>query len=162
MNREDRRKAAVAGKRQKQKRTDNSPANEQIKLIFSLPCLIRWSDGSVSKSPIGQVFYTEEAYTRYKEYKRSGKPYPVRVEAIEPAEADKEKASSIFSEGTIADEWELMKTMCKNFSRALEQYVEEKDPLQLAEEASQVINAQAEEATNAMSANIPDLEGAEL
>lgn len=36
------------------------------------------------------------------------------------------------------------------------------DPLQLAEEASRVINAQAEEATNAMSANIPDLEGAEL
>lgn len=159
---EQRKKAAKAGQRQKKQRAENSPADEQIKLVFSLPCLIRWSDGSTSQSPIGQVFYTEEAYTRYKKYKQSGKPYPVRVEAIEPAEADKDKASSIFPEDTIAGEWELMKTICKGFTDALEQYVAEKDPLQLAEEASKVINAQAEEATKAMSADIPDLEGVEL
>lgn len=162
MNDKTRKAAARAGERQKRQRAENSPANEQIKLLFSLPCVISWSDGSTSQSPIGQVFYNEEAYSRYAEYKRSGKPYPLRVDAIEPDEAEQVKKSSIFPEGTTADERELMKTLCKDFSRSLEQYLEGKDPLQLAEEASKAFNAQAEEASKAMGADITDLEGAEL
>lgn len=158
---EQRRKAAKAGQRQKKQRAENSPADEQIKLVFSLPCLIRWSDGSTSQSPIGQVFYTEEAYTRYKKYKQSGKPYPVRVEAIEPAEADKDKASSIFPDGTAEDEYKLLQKMSEDFTKALQQHLELAHDEQL-EQATAVIMKQAEEATEAMSKDIPDLEGAEL
>lgn len=73
--------ANTAARKRKQER--KTPAEEQIKKLFSKPCVIRWSDGSESRAAIGDIFYTEEAYDRYKAYKESGKPYPIEVNPLE-------------------------------------------------------------------------------
>lgn len=141
-------RAARAGQAQRKRRAESPPRDEQIKQVFNLPCRICWSDGSTSESPIGQVFYDDTAYDRYKGYRQSGKPYPVRLEAIEPE--DKTKPSTIFPTGTVAGEWEIAQTLCKGFTRAIKLFVEEVDPLQLADEASRAFTLQAEEATREM------------
>ena len=68
--------AAQNGKIQRQRRAGNTPRDEQIKTLISKPCVIRWSDGSESRAAIGDIFYTEEAYDRYRAYKESGNHTP--------------------------------------------------------------------------------------
>lgn len=97
---------------------------EQIAAICSLPCHMFWSDGSQTETTLGQAFTTEEDYNRYKQYKQSGKAYPVRVEAAEPPEAELKEPSTIFPQGTKRGDYDLLKKMCKCFTEALQQFVE--------------------------------------
>lgn len=136
--------AAQNGKIQRQRRAGNTPRDEQIKTLISNPCVIRWSDGSESRAAIGDIFYTEEAYDRYRAYKESGNPYPVEVSPLEGA------ATLIFPEDPDGER-ELFQKICNDFTAALRQFVgeaptrEQKDPLQLADEATAIFNQQAEE-----------------
>ena len=103
----------------KRLRADKDPRAEQLAAIFSLPCNKFWSDGSQTETTLGQAFTTEEDYNRYKQYKQNGKAYPVRVEATELKEP-----STIFPQGTKSGEYKVLKTMCKGFTEALQQFVE--------------------------------------
>lgn len=161
MNREQRRQAARAGaKAQSQSYQQKpDPREEQLQALFSLPVLISWSDGHQSESTLRQCFNTERDYERFKSYKEKGQAYPVRVDAVEPTEPH--RASSIFPEGTAEDEYKLLQKMSEDFTKALQQYLELAHDEQL-ERATAAIMKQAEEATEAMSKDIPHLEGAEL
>lgn len=116
----DREKAiAMANKAaRKRKQERETPAEEQIKKLFSKPCVIRWSDGSESRAAIGDIFYTEEAYDRYKAYKESGKPYPIEVNPLE------DTATLIFPEDPDGER-ELFQKICNEFTSALRQFVGE-------------------------------------
>lgn len=133
-------RAATA--RQKKRKT---PAEEQIKKLFSKPCIIRWSDGHESPAIIGDVFFTEEAYSRYRAYKESGQAYPVAVE-IDPLQ---DPATILFPEDPEGERG-LCETISKDFTRALKQYVVDAgEPVDLAqlldEEAAAEIDRQATE-----------------
>ena len=129
------------------------PRQEQLQQIAKLPIQITWSDGSQSQSCLAHTFQTERDYERYSKYKAQGKIFPVAVAAA--IDADKEKPSQIFPEGTQADDHQSLQQMCQGFTKALKQYLD-------LEEATTAIMRQAEEATAAMEADLPDLEGAEL
>ena len=132
---------------------DRDPRWEQFQELTSLPIQITWSDGSISQSSLGQTFWSEESYQRYARYKAEGKIYPVAVAAA--IADDKEQPSKIFPEGTQADDYQILQKMCQDFSKALSQYLS-------IEEATTAIMKQAEEATAAMQADLPDLQGADL
>ncbi|MBR5862089.1 MAG: hypothetical protein IKZ08_02045 [Bacteroidales bacterium] len=132
---------------------EKDPRWEQFQELTSLPIQITWSDGSTSQSNLGQTFWSEESYQRYAGYKAEGKIFPVSVAAA--IEADKEKPSKIFPEGTQADDQQILQKMCQDFTKALKQYLD-------LEEATTEIMKQAEEATAAMQADLPDLQGADL
>ena len=160
MNREQRRQAARAGaEAKKHQREQADPRAEQVAKLFNMPIRISWSDGRNTESTLSQCFTDERDYERYKGYKLKGKPYPVRVDAVEPTEPHKE--SSIFPEGTAEDEYKLLQHISEDFTRALQRYLELTHDEQI-EQATAIIMRQAEEATAAMSKDIPDLEGAEL
>lgn len=109
----------------RRRRAEEDPRAEQIVAISSLPCIMLWSDGSKTETTLAQAFTTEEDYSRYKKYKRSGKAYPVRIEAPELTEAELKEPSTIFPPPeTRSGEYEVLKTMCEGFTRALEQFVE--------------------------------------
>lgn len=108
----------------KRLRAEKDPRTEQLAAIVSLPCNMFWSDGSQTETTLGQAFTTEEDYSRYKKYKQSGKAYPVRVEAVEPTEAELKEPSTIFPQDTKSGEYDLLKKMCKVFTEALQQFVE--------------------------------------
>lgn len=108
----------------KRLRAEKDPKTEQLGAIFSLPCNMFWSDGSQTKTTLGQAFTTEEDYSRYKKYKQSGKAYPVKVEAAELPEAELKGPSTIFPQGTKSGEYDLLKGMCERFTEALQQFVE--------------------------------------
>ena len=145
MNREQRRKAIKAKTR--------TPAEKQFTALAEYPCILSWSNGEQNKTTLSQTFYNEDSYKRYAEYQRSGKPYPVKIEAIAPTEP--QGASSMFSGETATTDYELIQKLCRDFTSSLQQYLS-------LEHATDRIMQQAEEATNAMSKDIPDLEGAEL
>lgn len=133
----------AAKARQKNRKT---PAEDQIKKLFSKPCIIRWSDGHESPAIIGDVFYTEEAYSRYRAYKESGKPHPVAVE-IDPLQ---DPATIVFPEDPEGER-RLCETISEGFTKALKQFVEQAgEPVDLPplvdDEAAEEINRQAEEA----------------
>lgn len=110
-------------KRELRERKKINPQEEQIKRMFEKPCIFSWSDGHTSPTTLATAFTGEEDYRRYLEYKRSGKPYPIKIEAVEPPEADKEKKSSIFPDSTIAGEYEVLQQMCKGFTDALMKFI---------------------------------------
>ncbi len=119
-SRMDRKKAIAmantAARKSRQER--KTPAEEQVKKLFSKPCIIRWSDGHESPAIIGNVFYTEEAYSRYKAYKEKGQAYPVEVEIV-PLQ---DPATIIFPEDPEGER-KLCETISRDFTRALKQYV---------------------------------------
>ena len=126
-------------------RSRKTPAEDQIKKLFSKPCSSRWSDGHESTAIIGDVFYTEEAYSRYRAYKKSGMPYPVAVE-IEPL---KDPATIVFPKDPEGER-RLCETISEGFTKALKQFVEQAGepvdlPPLLYDEAPEEINRQAEE-----------------
>lgn len=145
MNREQKRRAIKAKTR--------TPAEQQITALMEYPCIMSWSNGERSKTTLSKAFYDEDSYKRYAEYQRSGKPYPVKIEAEAPT--DPQGASSMFRGGTAYTDYTLLDKMCRDFTTALQQYLS-------IDTATATIMQQAEEATEAMSKDIPDLEGAEL
>lgn len=145
MNRDQRRQAIKA--------KDRTPAEQQFTALAEYPCILIWSNGERSKTTLSKAFCNEDSYKRYAEYQQSGKPYPVKIEAEAPA--DPERASSIFRGDTASTDYALLDKMCKDFTNALQQYLS-------IDNATATIMRQAEEATVAMSKDIPDLEGAEL
>ena len=86
MNREQKRRAIKAKTR--------TPAEQQITALMEYPCIMSWSNGERSKTTLSKAFYDEDSYKRYAEYQRSGKPYPVKIEAEAPT--DPQGASSMF------------------------------------------------------------------
>jgi len=135
--------ANTAARKRKQER--KTPAEEQIKKLFSKPCVIRWSNGAESTAVIGDVFFTEEAYDRYKAYKDSGKAYPVEIEIL-PLQ---DPAAVVFPEDPEGER-KLCETISLNFTQALKQYVagtgEPVDiPKLLDEEAAAEIDRRAED-----------------
>lgn len=160
------RKAARAGAaaQHRQEQLKPAPREKQIAQLFNISCSLIWSDGQTTESPLANIFGSEEDYKRYKRYKDTGKAYPIRVEAIAPAEADKDKQSPIFPEGTISGDYAFIKKMCEDFTKALQQYlgIAPIDPLQLAEEAGRAFATQAEKASREMGEGIPILQGAEI
>lgn len=145
MNREQRRQAIKAKTR--------TPAEQQFTALAEYPCILVWSNGERSKTTLSRAFYNEDSYKRYAEYQRSGKPYPVKIEAETPT--DPQGASSMFRGETASTDYALIDNMCKDFTNALRQYLS-------LEHATATIMQQADETTKAMSKDIPDLEGAEL
>ena len=145
MNRDQRRQAIKA--------KDRTPAEQQFTALAEYPCILTWSNGERSKTTLSRAFCNEDSYKRYVEYQQSGKPYPVKIEAEAPAEP--EGASSLFRGDTASTDYALLDNMCKEFTNALQQYLS-------IDNATATIMRQAEEATVAMSKDIPDLEGAEL
>lgn len=145
MNRDQRRQAIKA--------KDRTPAEQQLTALAEYPCILIWSNGERSKTTLSRAFCNEDSYKRYAEYQQSGKPYPVKIEAEAPA--DPEGASSLFRGDTASTDYALLDNMCKDFTNALQQYLS-------IDNATATIMRQAEEATVAMSKDIPDLEGAEL
>jgi hypothetical protein len=145
MNREQKRRAIKAKTR--------TPAEQQITALMEYPCIMSWSNGERSKTTLSKAFYDEDSYKRYAEYQRSGKPYPVKIEAEAPT--DPQGASSMFRGETAYTDYTLLDKMCRDFTTALQQYLS-------IDTATATIMQQAEEATEAMSKDIPDLEGAEL
>jgi hypothetical protein len=108
----------------KRKKAKTAYRQEQIEAIFSLPCIILWSDGNQSETTLGQAFTTEDDYIRYQSYKRNGKAYPLRIEAVEPK--DPTEPSRIFPTGnTKADVYELLKNLCQYFTKSLEIFLAE-------------------------------------
>lgn len=140
-------------RRQTIKAKDRTPAEQQFTALAEYPCILIWSNGERSKTTLSKAFCNEDSYKRYAEYQRSGKPYPVKIEAEAPA--DPERASSMFRGDTASTDYALIDNMCKDFTNALQQYLS-------IDNATATIMRQAEEATVAMSKDIPDLEGAEL
>lgn len=113
-------------------------ADEQIKELFSKLCIVRWSDGHETQAAIGDVFYTDEAYTRYKAYKDSGKPYPVAVSPLDNG------AATVFPEDPEGER-ETFNTLCNGFTRALKQFVVDAgEPVDL----SQLVNDEDAEELN--------------
>lgn len=145
MDKEQRRQAIKAKTR--------TPAEQQFTALTEYPCILTWSNGEQSKTTLSRAFCNEDSYKRYAEYQRSGKPYPVKIEAEAPT--DPQGASSMFRGGTASTDYALIDNMCKDFTNALRQYLS-------LEHATATIMQQADEATKAMSKDIPDLEGAEL
>lgn len=145
MNGEQKRRAIKAKTR--------TPAEQQITALMEYPCIMSWSNGERSKTTLSKAFYDEDSYKRYAEYQRSGKPYPVKIEAEAPT--DPQGASSMFRGETAYTDYTLLDKMCRDFTTALQQYLS-------IDTATATIMQQAEEATEAMSKDIPDLEGAEL
>lgn len=145
MNREQKRRAIKAKTR--------TPAEQQITALMEYPCIMSWSNGERSKTTLSKAFYDEDSYKRYAEYQRSGKPYPVKIEAEAPT--DPQGARSMFRGETAYTDYTLLDKMCRDFTTALQQYLS-------IDTATATIMQQAEEATEAMSKDIPDLEGAEL
>lgn len=97
---------------------------KQIEQICSQPCYMTWSDGNQTETSLLQAFTTEEDYDRYKEYKRSGKPYPVKVEAKEMTEEELKSPSGVFIGETREAEYRIYKFMCDKFTSALNYFVE--------------------------------------
>lgn len=145
MDKEQRRQAIKAKTR--------TPAEQQFTALTEYPCILTWSNGEQSKTTLSRAFCNEDSYKRYAEYQRSGKPYPVKIEAEAPT--DPQGASSMFRGKTASTDYALIDNMCKDFTNALRQYLS-------LEHATATIMQQADEATKAMSKDIPDLEGAEL
>ena len=145
MDKEQRRQAIKAKTR--------TPAERQFTALTEYPCILTWSNGEQSKTTLSRAFCNEDSYKRYAEYQRSGKPYPVKIEAEAPT--DPQGASSMFRGETASTDYALIDNMCKDFTNALRQYLS-------LEHATATIMQQADEATKAMSKDIPDLEGAEL
>lgn len=109
-------------KQDRQKRAKRTaPAEKQMQAVFNYPCIFIWSDGHQSETTLSRAFNNEDSYKRYLEYKQSGKPYPVKIEAVAPAAPT--NASTIFPEGTAQGEFELVKNMCERFTAALKQFV---------------------------------------
>lgn len=77
------------------------------------------------------------------------------LEARAEAPTDPQGASSMFRGETASTDYALLEKMCRNFTTALQQYLS-------IDHATATIMQQAEEATRAMSKDIPDLKGAEL
>ena len=145
MDKEQRRQAIKAKTR--------TPTEQQFTALTEYPCILTWSNGEQSKTTLSRAFCNEDSYKRYAEYQRSGKPYPVKIEAEAPT--DPQGASSMFRGETASTDYALIDNMCKDFTNALRQYLS-------LEHATATIMQQADEATKAMSKDIPDLEGAEL
>lgn len=145
MDKEQRRQAIKAKTR--------TPAEQQFTALTEYPCILTWSNGEQSNTTLSRAFCNEDSYKRYAEYQRSGKPYPVKIEAEAPT--DPQGASSMFRGETASTDYALIDNMCKDFTNALRQYLS-------LEHATATIMQQADEATKAMSKDIPDLEGAEL
>lgn len=145
MDKEQRRQAIKAKTR--------TPAEQQFTALTEYPCILTWSNGEQSKTTLSRAFCNEDSYKRYAEYQRSGKPYPAKIEAEAPT--DPQGASSMFRGETASTDYALIDNMCKDFTNALRQYLS-------LEHATATIMQQADEATKAMSKDIPDLEGAEL
>ena len=145
MDKEQRRQAIKAKTR--------TPAEQQFTALTEYPCILTWSNGEQSKTTLSRAFCNEDSYKRYAEYQRSGKPYPVKIEAEAPT--DPQGASSMFRGETASTDYALIDNMCKDFTNALRQYLS-------LEHATATIMQQADEATKAMSKDIPDLEWAEL
>jgi hypothetical protein len=97
-----------------------APAEDQIKKLFSKPCIIRWSDSHESRAITGDVFYNEEAYERYRGYKKAGKPYPVSIEVL-----PLEDPATIISPEDPEGERGLCEDLSRKFTAALQQYVVE-------------------------------------
>ena len=140
-------------RRQAIKTKTRTPAEQQFTALTEYPCILTWSNGEQSKTTLSRAFCNEDSYKRYAEYQRSGKPYPVKIEAEAPT--DPQGASSMFRGETASTDYALIDNMCKDFTNALRQYLS-------LEHATATIMQQADEATKAMSKDIPDLEGAEL
>jgi hypothetical protein len=140
-------------RRQAIKAKTTTPAEQQLTALAEYPCILTWSNGERSKTTLSKAFCNEDSYKRYAEYQQSGKPYPVKIEAEAPA--DPEGASTLFRGDTASTDYALIDNMCKDFTNALRQYLS-------LEHATATIMQQADEATKAMSKDIPDLEGAEL
>lgn len=140
-------------RRQAIKAKTTTPAEQQLTALAEYPCILTWSNGERSKTTLSKAFCNEDSYKRYAEYQQRGKPYPVKIEAEAPA--DSEGASSLFRGDTASTDYALIDNMCKDFTNALRQYLS-------LEHATATIMQQADEATKAMSKDIPDLEGAEL
>lgn len=140
-------------RRQAIKAKTTTPAEQQLTALAEYPCILTWSNGERSKTTLSKAFCNEDSYKRYAEYQRSGKPYPVKIEAEAPT--DPQGASSMFRGDTASTDYALIDNMCKDFTNALQQYLS-------IDNATATIMRQAEEATVAMSKDIPDLEGAEL
>lgn len=140
-------------RRQAIKAKTTTPAEQQLTALAEYPCILTWSNGERSKTTLSRAFCNEDSYKRYAEYQRSGKPYPVKIEAEAPT--DPQGASSMFIGETASTDYALIDNMCKDFTNALQQYLS-------LEHATATIMQQADEATKAMSKDIPDLEGAEL
>ena len=140
-------------RRQAIKAKTTTPAEQQLTALAEYPCILTWSNGERSKTTLSKAFCNEDSYKRYAEYQQSGKPYPVKIEAEAPA--DPEGASTLFRGDTASTDYALIDNMCNDFTNALRQYLS-------LEYATATIMQQADEATKAMSKDIPDLEGAEL
>lgn len=113
MNREQKRRAIKAKTR--------TPAEQQITTLMEYPCIMSWSNGERSKTTLSKAFYDEDSYKRYAEYQRSGKPYPVKIEAEAPT--DPQGASSMFRGETAYTDYTLLDKMCRDFTTALQQYL---------------------------------------
>lgn len=113
----------------KRRRAETYRAEEQLNAIHALPCRMFWSDGSQTETTLGESFYSEKDYYRYKKYKKSGKAYPVRVEVIEPPKEELEKPSTIFPKGTKGGEYKALKKMCEMYTGALERYIINDTPI---------------------------------
>lgn len=104
------------------KAKSTTPAEKQIGQVFDYPCIFSWSDGHQSKTTLSRAFHNEDSYKRYAEYKRTGKPYPVKIEAVAPVEPA--KASAIFPNGTAQVDYGVVQHIADDLTTALKQYLE--------------------------------------
>lgn len=108
-------------RRQIIKSKTNTPAEKQFTALTEYPCILSWSNGERSKTTLSRAFYNEDSYIRYAEYQRSGKPYPVKIEAEVPT--DPQETSSLFPGETASTDYTLIAKMCEDFTKALQQYL---------------------------------------
>ena len=114
---------AINGASKSKERPKQDLLEKQIVKVAEIPVIVTWSDNSTSESTLKSMFKDEESYKHYEECKKNGNRYPVKVEAIEPLEADKEKRSNIFFTGTLTDDYEVAKMLCKGFNESLQRYL---------------------------------------
>ena len=150
MNKQRRIGLSGAAAKHNQLKSMPSPRESQLEKVFNYPTTLIWSDKTQTTTTLRNAFATEADYQRYKEYKNSGKPYPVKVEAIPPADNERDDQSPIFPEGTKSGDYNIVSKMCEDFSDALQQY--------LGIETLQ----QEQVLTETAKKSLPDLEEADL
>ena len=93
-----------------------------LQAVSAYPCIFYWSDGSQSKTTIN-AFNSEDDYNRYLDYKLSGKPYPVKIEAVPPTEPS--GASNGITHKTAQDDYEVISHIAESLTKALTRFYAE-------------------------------------
>ena len=106
------------------RKKDKTPTSLEkfLQAVSAYPCTFYWSDGSQTATTM-DAFYNEDDYNRYLDYKLSGKPYPVKIEAVPPTEPN--APSNGITHKTAQDDYNTIQGCCEGINKALTRFYAE-------------------------------------